>query len=129
LVCLIRITSQALLISQELLPGNVSRIHLLKTNRPILQGSRMDLGLAVGRRAVKRIVFLLAVDVRSRVERIVQDTDDVAEFGVLPFHFTMAWSAPNLGGEFQLLLEQLHQHLTRDFTLLEQTKNVVKPSL
>src|SRR5512147_868237 len=48
------VATEDLLVLHELLPRDVGRVDALQADRPVLQWTRMDPGLAIGRRAIER---------------------------------------------------------------------------
>ena len=120
------VAAQGRLVVHELLPGDVGWVDALQADRPLLQRPRVDLGLAVGRRAVERVVLLLPVGVRPGVGRVVQQADQVEQVRGLPAHLAVAGAAPDLRGNLQLLARQLHQDPAGDLVAGEQAEGVVR---
>ena len=89
----------------------------------------MHPGLAVGRRAIERVVLLLPVDVGPRIRRVVQQPDHVAEVGLLPGDLTVPGTTPDLGGDLEPLANQLQQDLMGDLVAAEQPEDVGQPRL
>src|SRR5262245_14842379 len=52
---LVTVATQDRLVLHELLPRDVGRVRIAQAHRPLLQGPRVDLGLAVARVAVEGV--------------------------------------------------------------------------
>ena len=113
---------EALLVAEELLPGDVAGMGVVTHDRPVgrghAAGPALDPRRLVGQRP--RAGLGAAVDVGAGVAGVVQDVQDAAVPQRLPEQFAVAGLAPEAIGEEQVVLGEVLDDRQGRARLLEQ---------
>jgi hypothetical protein len=121
----VAVVVEPLLITQELLPGNVPRVSVRQNNGPVfaldLAGATLNARGFTGQRLGAGLGS--TVDIDTRVRRVVEDVPNPALAQRFPNQLTVAYAPPRASGKEELMVSEVFDHCPGWAQFIEQVED------